>query len=499
MIFAIATGCGTCGGMAPVRLAIVLCVAVACGKGSGSSQPPPPNKHDAAPQATPARIDLPARPLGLPDLAAYQWRKRAGQAAFKTARTAQSRGDWAGVTSACQDALRADPGHLDAAWLLAAALGEQGKLSELVAPLSLAVAGDFGNWGTSSLELPQLRAFLATPTGDAWRRRVEEDRARYVAALAHATIAFADGDLYAFDPQATRWYRLTRTGGAVIGALSRRPATGELAYITREGPKGNRALAIGIIDLDKGHTTHTTPIGTKGPITVAYSAKPPAGFYVGTGSPRPTWRVLANVQLAGLPPKTTRPSGPRLEVAGRSARLHALPVPTVIADWDEQGLASAMRIGSSNKVVSVPSPGLIDGNTVTWSTDHSHLAFIAQLQPEAICTPGTARAAAYTADAATGAVQLLFAPAIDPAKIDTGLSVEWMTDRTLVVASGEGVTIVDLDRPDRTPLPGAAELVTPRPRPRCTSAPDDDAADDPEPTEPAATGGGSGSTMVGPP
>ncbi len=498
MIFAIATGCGTCEGMARLRLAIVLCVAAACGKGSGSAQPPPSPKDDAASQATPARVDLPSRPLGLAEVAAFQWRKRAGQPAFKQARIAESRGDWAGVTSACKEALTADPGHLDAAWLLAAALGEQGKLAEVVAPLALAVAGDFGRWGTPSLELPQLRAFLATPTGEAWRRRVEDDRAIYLAALAHATITFADGDLYAFDPQATRWYRLTRTGGAVIGALAA-PSTRELAYITREGKPGKRELAIGIVDLGKGRTTHTTPLGSKGPITVAYSAKAPAGFYVGAGSPRPTWRVIAKAKLDALPPKTTRPPGPRLEVAGRTARLHALPVPTVTADWDEQGLASAMRIGSSNKVVSVPSPGLIDGNTVTWSRDRSHLAFIAQLQPEATCTPGTARAAAYTADAATGAVQLLFAPAIEPAKIDTGLSVEWMTDRTLVVASGEGVTIVGLDGPERTPLVGATELMTPRPRPRCTPGPEEDPPEDPDTGEPTATGGGSGSTMVGPP
>ncbi len=498
MIFANATGCGTCEGMALLRLAIVLSVAAACGKGSGSAQPGSPNKDAAAPPATPAHIDLPARPLGLPELTAYQWRKRAGQTAFKAARRAENRGDWAGVASSCQDALTADPGHLDAAWLLAVALGEQGKLADLVAPLSLAVAGDFGKWGGPSLEVPQLRAFLATATGEAWRRRVEEDRPNYLAALARATIAVADGDLYAFDPQATRWHRLTRTGGAVIAALAG-SGTRELAYVTREGPKGKRELAIGIVDLAKGHTTHTAPIGSKGPITVAYSAKPPAGFYVGAGSPRPSWRVLTNAKLDALPAKTARPSGPRLEVQGRSARLHALPVPTVIADWDDQGLASAMRIGSSNKVVSVPSPALIDGNTVTWSPDHSHLAFIAQLQPEATCTPGTVRAAAYTADAATGALQLLFTPAIDPARIDSGLSVEWMTDRTLVVASGEGVTRVGLDSPERSLLVGATELVAPRPRPHCTAAPDDDLADDPETSEPAATSGGSGSTMVGPP
>jgi hypothetical protein len=93
---------------------------------------------------------------------------------------------------------------------------------------------------------------------------------------------------------------------------------------------------------------------------------------------------------------------------------------------------------------------------------------------------------------------LLYTPLIEATKIDKGLSVEWMSDRTLLVGSRDGVTIVGLDG-QRSPLAGATDLVTPHPRPRCTPAPDDEAVspDDPEPEAPA--GGGSGSTMVGPP
>jgi hypothetical protein len=270
----------------------------------------------------------------------------------------------------------------------------------------------------------------------------------------------------------------------------------------RQGPKGKRELAVGIVDLGKGHTTKGVATGTLGPITLAYSTKAPVGFYVGAGSPKQTWRVWKAGKLDALPPKTTRPPGQRLEVKSKTARLYTLPVARVTADWDEHGLASAMRIGSSNKVVTVPSPGLIDGNSVTWSPDHSHLAFTAQLQADAVCTPGSPRAAAYTANAATGAAKLLFTPAVDPAKIDRGLAVEWMTDRTLLVASEQGVSIVSLDGAAAVPLTGATDLLTPRPRPRCQPAPEDEAPgpDDPDATpEAAASGGGSGSTMVGPP
>jgi hypothetical protein len=444
----------------------------------------------------PTRVEFAPRPLGVAELSAYQWRKRAGQPAFKTARKAEGREDWAAVVVACRDALAADPGHLDAAWLLAAGLGKLGRTSELAQPLAQAVAGDFGKWGQASLELPSLQTFLATPMGEAWRRRVEEDRAAYLEALSHVTIVEGDGELYGLDAATSRWHRLTRTGGAVVGVLTS-PGARALAYVTRQGTKGKRELAVGMIDLGKGRTTRPIALGTLGPISLAYSAKPPVGFYVGAGSPKPTWRVVGTTTLDALPPKTARPPGRRLEVQGKTARLLGRPV-GVTADWDDQGLASAMRIGSSNKVVNVPSPGLIDGNTVVWSGDRSHLAFVAQLQPDSTCTPGAARAAAYTADAATGVVTMRYSPAIEATKIDKGLSVEWMSDRTLLVAGSDGVTIVGLDG-QRSPLPGATDLATPHPRPRCTPAPDDEGGSPDDPDPDMAAGGGSGSTMVGPP
>jgi hypothetical protein len=104
------------------------------------------------------------------------WRKRGGHPAFRIARLAEAKNAWRDVVTTCKQALTADPGHLEAAWLLAAALGKQGKVDELLAPLHLAVAGDFGKWGHASLELPALQAFLKTPHGEAWQRRIETDR-----------------------------------------------------------------------------------------------------------------------------------------------------------------------------------------------------------------------------------------------------------------------------------------------------------------------------------
>ena len=484
--------------MAAWRFALVLCVAAACGKGSGGSAQPPPKADDVGSAATArTRVDLAARMLGVAELDAYLYRKRAGHAAYQAARKAEGQNDWAGVVARCTEALAADPTHLDAAWLKAAALAQQKKWDEVVEPLHHAVAADVQKYGTPAIELAPLAPWLATESGEAWKRRVEADRAAYLEALARAIVIEADGELYAFDPKLARYHRLTRTGGGVVGALAAPAGSREIAYVVRQGPKGKRELAVGVIDLGKGRTTRTVGTGTLGPITVAYSAAE-SRFVVGQGAPKQTWRGLAGGKLEPIKAGTKAPAGPRLEVMRKTARLKALPQSGVVADWDEQGLASAMRVGASNKVITVPSPGLIDGNTVAWSPDRNQLAFVAQLQADAVCTPGSPRAVAYTADVATGVARPLFTPSVESGQVDKGLAVEWISDRTLAVASESGVSILSLDGAAPVAIAGAEGLVTPRPRPRCQPAPEDDDSTPEDPEVPETASGGS-PEMVGPP
>ena len=443
-----------------MRVALLACVLVACGRGETT-----PKKDDAGVSrdaAVPVVVD--ALPLGLPDLEAYGWRKRGGHPAFRTAREAEARQDWAAVVTTCKQALAADPGHLEAAWLLAAALGRQGQHAELLAPLHRAVAGDFGKWAHASLEHPALQAFLATKTGEAWKTRVEHDRQMYLAALGRALVVERDGDLFAFDPEAKRWHRLTRTFGAVVGAL-RVPAAQTLVYVTRT----KKQFAIGTVDFTRGRTFNPIPVGTGKPITVAYQLKSNAGVWIGQDRQKSWQRLDDTFKVTPLPPKTTRPPGAYLEVRGRKAKLRALPLANVTADWDGHGLASAIRIGRSNRIVTVPSPGLIDGNAAVWSPDRARLAFVAQLDD--LCTPDTISSAAFIADAATGKLTELERAA-------KGLAVEWVSDRELAIAGDNGVAIYDLETGKSAVVEGANGLVAPRQRPKCT-------ATEPEPAEPA--------------
>jgi hypothetical protein len=443
-------------------------LAAAC----GSAKPPAPDDAPraaakaVAPVEAAAPAEIAARPLGEADLTGYDWRKRPGQPAFRMARAAEARNDWASVATLCRQALAADPTNLEAAWLLAAALGELGEApSAIVPPLQVAAAGDFGKWGNASLENPALAKFRDTPTGAAWKRRVDEDRATYTAALARSVVVLARGDLYAFDPSGPRWYRLTRSG-TVLGALAA-PSAHQLGYIARVRVKGKPEAALGIIDLAKGTQSRPVPLGDA-TAQIAFSTGEPTGFWVDT---RTGWHQLDEDFRWHPVGARPRPAGAWLAVTPTSARLHASPG-NVTADWDDQGLASAIRIGSSNRIVAVPSPGLIARDTAAWSPDRTRLAFVAQLDDQ--CTPASSTAA-FVADAATGQLTEL-------ERATGGLAVEWVADRKLAIAGDKGVALASLDGGAPVPIAGASGLAVPRQRPRCTPLPTE-AAPDEEPPE----------------
>jgi WD40-like Beta Propeller Repeat len=449
----------------------IWCIFAVVAGACGSKHTPPPPAHDDARVAgvkDAAPPELAPRPLGMATLDGFAWRKRPGQPAFRTARKAEHRGDWAGVVAACEQALAADPGHLEAAWLEAVALARLGKLDAVTGRLAVAGAGDFGKWATASLRQPALQPYLATTEGQAWRRRVEDDRPAYAAALARSIAVIADGDLYAFDPGGPRWYRLTRTYGGVIAAFAS-PDGRQLAYVSRTRKKAAATpphVTVGVVDLATGRSHRSIELAP-GPFAIAFETAKPTGFWVGQGA---TAHVLDASGIATAT-KRHRPHGPFLELTRTGAiRHHRLPVASISADWDDQSLASAIRIATSNRVVTVPSPGLIDGNTLAWSPDRSHLAFVAQLSDR--CTPGTPNGAAFVADAATGTVTEL-------ARADNGLAIEWRSDRQLAIAGDDGVALVELGGASPVAIQGATGLVTPRRRARCTPEPASEPSSEP--------------------
>jgi len=437
-------------------LALALVGVIGCGRGSSAPPPPPPSHEAGASDAPP--IEIPSQPLGLADLASFAWRSRGGQPAFRAARKAEGKEDWVEVAARCREALAADPGHLEAAWLYAVALAKTGKLDGVLAPLEVAATGDYGKWALASLDQPALQPFLATPSGQAWRRRVEQDRATYLAALGRAVIVTSHGDVFAFDPQTTRFHRLTHTYGAVVGTLE---GAHEIAYVSRT----KKHVGVGIIHPSTGRTTHATPVsGTN--VRVAIQ---PKGFAIKAGA---AWQLLDDDgKLHPIPPpKLTA----WLDVAGKQVKLVRTPGGGIAGDWDDQGLASAIRISQTSRTLTVP--GQIDGSTVAWAPDRSHLAFVALLDD---CKPNGAAAAVFVAETSTGRLDELERAA-------NGLAVEWVGDRKLAIAGDHGVELVELGGKP-VALDGADGLVLPRRRPKC-AAPEQAGSDEAPPDEEPGVG-----------
>lgn len=487
----------------PLPLVVLL---LACGRGSGASESAAPRYEDAAVPPADARplVLGPAPPPGMAELAGFAYRTRGGQAAFRRAREAEASGDWAAVVERCRVALDADRTHLDAMYLLAVALAKTGaSADEIFVPLENAVAGDFAKWGLASLRQPALQPFLETPRGELWRRRVDALARDYAQRLARSLVVTANGDLFAHDAAGDRrWYRLTRTGGAVVGALHVRSLK-QLVYVTRQrvkaGGKLRTRVGVGVVDLATGILRRAvevpSPAAATAALRVGYSTHKTPSFIVRAG--KVAWRIVEGddgLALERLPAKV-RADAPAhlaemmwLEVRGRSARLHRMAVPDVSADWDDATLASAIRVGRSKRVITVPSPGLIDGDTATWSPDGTKLAFVAQLSDT--CEPNVATTAAFVADAATGTVREL-------ERATGGIAIEWSSDQGLAIAGDRGVSIVPLAAGAAPqPLVGADGLVTPREKPTCVPEPVIEAplADD----EDTATEGSAGSQHLPP-
>jgi hypothetical protein len=119
-------------------------------------------------------------------------------------------------------------------------------------------------------------------------------------------------------------------------------------------------------------------------------------------------------------------------------------------------------------------PGQIDGSTVAWAPDHSHLAFVALLDD---CKPNGAAAAVFVAEASTGRLDELERAA-------NGFAVEWVGDRKLAIAGDHGVELIELGGKPSV-LDGADGVLAPKRRPKCAAP---EAVDEPPPDEPGDEG-----------
>jgi hypothetical protein len=163
-------------------------------------------------------------------------------------------------------------------------------------------------------------------------------------------------------------------------------------------------------------------------------------------------------------------------VARGVVRRRRLPVADVTADWDDDGLASAIRLERTRKTVTPPAGLVIDGHSLVWSPDRARLAIVATSSDDC-----AAPSVVFAVDAGTGKLRKLgegAAPA--PTWVDATHVAYTAGDRVRVVDATTGKVDAELES-------AATAIVD-----RSCSAPDDeplfaepDEEDDEEAEEPA--------------
>jgi hypothetical protein len=397
---------------------------VACGKKADNA---PKAKEDAP--AGPQVAPLTAPPIGVDAIKRMNFVYEAGAAAYDKALTAYKAKtrDWAVVKQHAQEAVQKDPQHLDAHYLLARALAQTGEQAAAVDHLVTVLASDYWHYGAAMAQEKDLTDFLATQHGQSISALAKTIEADYKKRTGDglwlvgrrsaykwpkdlgAQYSTTRGELYAYDRETKRYFRLTHTDHKVAGFV--------------RAPSGNEVAVFGFDKIDRPKTppdspgTFATswvlvldtatwqPLGPKvkvpaaREITVGYGAGDQ--LLVSTAKASGRWTTDAPVVLA-----VDKTTGKTTKVTGE------LPVPRIVLTLDEGRVVRA-----------------IDGVTATWEgeppTAPSLKTASATIEvPESHMTRQSTLAVAPTSG------RLAFATAVDPCAKDVAPS--------LYVADGKG-------------------------------------------------------------
>ncbi len=495
---------------------LLLLVAVACG---GNAKPAP--AADAAIVAVDAgdgpdfERELEPVPVGLAQVEAFGYASGPGQKHFRRALTARERGDWASVRSACEAALAADAGHLEAHRTLASALAAQGVETGVARHLSIALAGDWMRWGADWERDPQLAAYLAGARGPRVRELLAGYRAEYVRRVQNGLLVVARrvpvralrtgtqdvllrAEIYAWDGETRRYLRVSRTNLNVAGWL-RSPAGDQLAWVAytrvRVPPKpaGGAAAAppvlvearVGAVDLN---LPAMSPRNVKFQDVVALRLEfdERGRLYGTTGDLLGEGRKLARtwqLDVLGGRARGTKArgnAGRQLLVTAEDVLVLDAKPAHVEADWDTpaspDAAAGAFRLANTRKTVTLPTGEYARRKSFTWSPGEARVAFATRADP---CATDEAerRAELYVVDAATGRLRVV-------ASGESSLAAAWLDDDRLAHEDGAGaVRIVDVTsgaEVARLVAPGGVGLAGLGRAPSCRATGDAAAADNSE-------------------
>lgn len=391
-------------------VAIVLCAA--CGKKSDAVK----GKDDAGAKPVAAPIAMPV--LGVDRIGRFNFIYDDGRPAYDKARAAAKTKDWPAVKAQCEAALAKDPMHLDAHRLLATALAQTGDNAAAVDHLVTALAADYYAYDDFATD-KDLAGFLATPQGAAvssLAQQIHDEVAKRVKTglwvvgrrspfrwpdKPGVQYAYSRGEVYAYDRDSKRFFRLTHTDHQVIAFMRTANETAVLGFDKIDHPADGSPATIAHPWLEVRDPDEKL---------VGKRAILPAGKLLAVGYGPGDALVVGSDGAASSVDKTTgkltKISGPlpvpRVEVSVEEGQLVRAP-DGVVAAWSGDPPVTSSLKTAAGGTIAIPESGMAAQSAVTVAPGGARVAFSTAVDP---CAKDAAPSL-YVADAKTGALKHL--------------------------------------------------------------------------------------------
>jgi hypothetical protein len=430
-------------------LACVLALTLACGH---KTDAPAKVKDDAA-VPPPAPLALPA--LGVDQIRRFNFSYEAGAPAHDKAVAAYRKKDWAQVRVQAEAAIGKDPMHFGSHRLLAAALAQTGEPAAAVDHLVTALAADYLQYAPT-LDDEDLKSFMASPHGQsvaALAARIRDESNRRIASglwlvgrrspyrppkeLGVQT-STSRGELYAFDRETRRYFRLTHSEHQVVGFV--RAASGnEVAVVgfdkidrPKDAPDAAPVIArpwIQVYDAGWKPAWPRVHLAAAREVSLGYAAGDQllVGIAASTGRWTVGEPVVSSVDRATgkLTKVASAPPATRIVVSLDEGRL-VRPPDGVVAAWTGDPPVTASLKTATGKPIQIPESGSAAQASIAVSPGGSHIAFATAVDP---CARDAAPSL-YVADAASGTYKHLLSA-------HSRFATRWLDERSEAVGSGD--------------------------------------------------------------
>ena len=378
----------------------------ACGK---KTEAPAARRDAGAANVASAPIALP--PLGVDKIARFNFTWNDGENAYDKARAAYKTKGWPQVRAACELAIAKDPTHFAAQRLLAIALSQQGEQAAAVDHIVAAIAGDYWEYGPAFATDPELAVFRATPHGQAVTALASQIHDEYVKRTQTALWLIgrrstfkwpakdgvqpssSRGELYAYDRETHRYFRLSHTDHQVLGVVRGATAVAVLGFDKIDHEKGDDAAPL----LARAWITVLDPVEWK---PIGKRIDLPSARAVAVGYGDGDHLIVGTAPAAGRWALGDWTVSAVDETTGKLAKVsQALPSPRLEATLDE------------GRVVH---PAAIAGIEAAWSGEPATAPALKLAHGGTAQVPETHAAAHDSVAVAPGGARVAFATAVDP-------------------------------------------------------------------------------------